>query len=342
MKRYAILSLLIFGLLTLLIIGGCSKNSPTDPNQEQEQTELDKPYGGYDTSDELPAFGDPDMTVSFSDDQPVTDGVTQDPDFVGALDSNVAAVDVYYIRITWGLLEGDSTATNVINWDGSASITRGTLGIMKTVRFERNDKIVLPRTDRKTVQWVSRTVPHFDGIVLAIIDRDTLNVDGAFTFSTNLYTRTFSYDELDSLDLVETVTNEGHQVSIQAYNKKVIPFGGGFLDGKWLRTRKHGGIFKGRWINNIGTRVGHLRGIWGVNRVGEKVFFGKYVNLNGRFGGLVAGNWDYSDDSDTMGWFAGRWVNHSLTAIGKLKGRWKVKPDSDRFGFFHGKWRRTR
>jgi len=340
MKRYALLSLLIFGLLTLLIIGGCSKDSPTDPNNDEELTELDKPYGGYDTSDELPAFGDPDMTVAFSDDEDVTDDITLDPEFASSLDSN--GVNAYYIRITWGLLEGDSTATDVINWNGSASITHGTLGIMKRVRFEGNDKIVLPRPDRKTVQWISNTVPHFDGIVLVILDRDTLNVDGEFTFVTDLFTRTFTYEELDSLELVETVTPQGHQVSIEAYNKRVIPFGGGFLDGKWLKTRQHGGIFKGRWINNIGTRVGHLKGIWGVNRFGEKVFFGKYVNLNGRFGGLMAGNWGYGEAGDNKGWFAGRWVNHNLTAIGKLRGHWKIKPDSERHGFFHGKWKRTR
>jgi len=340
MKKYALISLLIFGLLILLIIGGCSKSSPTDPDQNEEVTELDKPYGGYDTSDELPAFGDPDMTVAFNDDEDVIDDITLDPEFTSSIDSN--GVNAYYVRITWGLLEGDSTATDVINWNGSASITRGTLGIMKRILFERNDKIVLPRPDRKTVQWISNTVPHFDGIVLVILDRDTLNVDGEFTFTTDLFTRTFAYEELDSLDLIETVTTQGHQVSIQAYNKKVIPFGGGFLEGKWIRKRNHGGIFKGRWINNIGTRVGHLRGIWGVNRFGEKVFFGKYINLNGRFGGLMAGNWDYGDEGDNKGWFAGRWVNHNLTSIGTLKGHWKIKPDSERHGFFHGKWIRTR
>lgn len=340
MKRYALISLLIFGLLTLIIIGGCSKDSPTDPNQEEELTELDKPYGGYDTSDELPAFGDPDMTVAFEDDEDVADDITLDPEFTNSIDAN--GIDAYYIRISWGLLEGDSTAKDVINWNGSASITRGTLGIMKRILFEGNDRIILPRPDRKTVQWISNTAPHFDGIVLVILDRDTLNVDGEFTFATDLFTRTFTYEELDSLELIETVTPQGHQVSIQAYNKKVIPFGGGFLEGKWIKTKQHSGVFKGRWINDVGTRIGHLKGIWGVNRFGEKVFFGKYINLNGRFGGLIAGNWDYGEEGDNMGWFAGRWVNRSLTSIGTLKGHWKIRPDSERHGFFHGKWKRTR
>lgn len=339
MKKYALLSLLIFALSVMLIIGGCSKNSPTEPDPEGEVTELDKPYGGFETTDELPAFGDPEMSIAFDDDENVDDLITLDPAFTNALLSDT--VNAYYIRITWGLLEGDSTATDIINWDGSATITRGKLGIMKTILFEGNDQIVLPRPDRKTVQWRSETVPHYDGIVLVIVDKDSLTVPGEFTFTTNLYTRTFTYNELDSLELVETVTPQGHQVSIQAYNRQIIPFGGGFLEGKWIKNRQHGGIFKGRWINNVGTRVGHLKGIWGKNRSGEKVFFGKYVHMNGQFGGLLAGKWGYNDQDQNKGWFKGRWVDRSLTAIGTLEGHWKVNENSDRNGFFHGKWKRS-
>ncbi len=341
MKNYALLSLLIFALLTMLVIGGCSKNSPTEPDQEEELTELDKPYGGFDTSDELPAFGDPTISVDFEDDEDVIDPITLDPAYTNAI--NTDTVNAYFIRITWGLLEYDSTVTTALDWSGSASITRGTLGIMKAIRFEpAQDKIVVPRPNRKTVEWISQTGPHFDGIVLVIIDRDTANVAGEFTFSTSLYSRTFTYDELDSLEIVENVTDQGHQVSIQAYNKRVIPFGGGFLDGKWIKTRQHGGIFKGRWINEFGTSAGHLKGIWGVNRFSENVFFGKYISLNGRFGGILAGNWGYQENDENAGWFAGRWVNQSLTIIGTVRGHWKTREGSERNGFFHGKWRHTR
>ncbi len=340
MKNYAILSLLIFALLAMLIVGGCSKETPTDPGNEGEVTELDQPYGGFSTSDELPAFGDPVMTAEFEDDEAVTDPITLDPSFANAIDSTT--VNAYFIRIAWGLLDFDSTATTSINWDGSATITRGTLGIVKRILFEPNDKIILPRPDRKTVEWASETSTHFDGIALVIIDRDTSNVEGLLTISTPLYSRTFSYSELDSMDIIETVTAEGHQVSIQAFNKKVVPFGGGFLEGRWVKTRKHGGIFQGRWINRTGTRAGHLKGIWGIDRTGKKVFFGKYITLNGQFGGLLSGNWGYVDNNETNGWFSGRWANRELTTIGVLKGHWKTKEGSFRNGFFHGKWLRNR
>ncbi|MDZ7376768.1 MAG: hypothetical protein ONB13_09115, partial [candidate division KSB1 bacterium] len=291
MKNSISLFILMIFLAAAVITGGCSKNSPTEPDQIGEGTELDQPYGGFTTSDELPAFGDASIEADFGDDEIVNDIISTDPSFANDLASN--ATKVYYVRIAWGLLQGDSTATDVVNWGGSATITRGKLGIMKTILFERNqnDHIVLPRSDRRTVQWVSNTVTHLDGILLVIVDKDTLNVPGAFTFTTSLYSKTFSFDELDSLQLVETVTPQGHQVSIQAYSKQIIRLGGGFVEGKWLKTREHGGVFRGRWIDEIGTRVGHIKGIWGINRLGEKVFFGKYISLNGQFGGILAGNW---------------------------------------------------
>lgn len=337
MKKYAIHSLLIIALFAMIVIGGCSKNSPTEA-EPTEETELDKAFGGYDTSDELPAFGDASISADFSEDEDVNDPVADDPEFVAALDSN--SVSAYFIRITWGLLELDSTASNIIDWSGTAGINKGALGVLRAIKFENSDHIVLPRPDRQNVQWVSFTGTHYDGISLVILDRDSVDTEGEFTFSTNLFTRTFTYAELDSMDLVEVVTEQGHTVSIQAYNKQVIPFGGGFLDGRWVKTKADGGKFFGRWINRIGTHAGHLKGIWGVNSYGEKVFHGKYISLSGKFGGLLSGHWGYSAADNSMGWMQGRWVNRSLTTIGALRGHWKARAEDGRHGFFHGKWKK--
>lgn len=340
MKRLMILSVMILSLLGLLMFGGCAKESPSEPGNGNVG-ELDQAYGGFTTADELPAFGDASIAADFDEDLDVTDPITTDPSVSAALDSGRVAA--YFIRITWGLLEFDSTATAVINWNGSASVNRGILGIKKSILFEYpGDHIVLPRANRKMVEWISNTITHFDGIALMIIDRDTSSVPGQFTLTTPLYSRTFSFDELDSLQLVETVTAQGHQISIQAYKKQLIPLGGGFLEGRWIKTRANGGIFKGKWINDVGARAGHLRGIWGVNQKGEKVFFGKYISLNGNFSGLLAGNWGYANNTQDGGWFAGKWFNKSLSNIGTLEGHWKAKDDNPRRGFFQGKWKRNR
>ncbi|MBC8180985.1 hypothetical protein H8E88_07660 [candidate division KSB1 bacterium] len=339
MKRYFYVFAFVLALSTMLIIGGCEKNSPNEPD-ETEITELDKPYGGYTTSDELPAFGDALLITEFNDDKTAADEVSTDPAFTAALDSQ--KVDAYFIRVVWGLLEFDSTATEVVDWSGSASVSKGVLGLTKIIRFEGPDRVVLPRTDLKTLEWQSQTIGHLDGLSFVILDRDSTDSEGLFTISTLLFERTFSYEELDSLEVVEIVTESGQQISIMSHKKEVIPFGGGFFDGRWVRLRKNGGEFKGRWINSLGTHAGHLRGIWGINSQDIKVYHGKYVTLNGQFGGLLSGNWGYAQDDTTKGWLEGRWVNQNLTSIGTMKGHWKTKADSDRHGFFHGKWRKTR
>jgi len=344
MKKYFYFFAFLLALSTMLIIGGCEKNSPNEPD-ETEITELDKPYGGYSTSDELPAFGDTELTINFADDQVTSDLVATDPAFVSALDSN--KVDAYFIRVVWGLLEYDSTATEVVDFSGSATTSKGVIGLMKTIRFEGNDKILFPRPDPAVLEYQSTVIGHLDGISMVILDKDSANADGTisdgqFTLTTALFERTFSFEELDSLEVVETVTEAGHQISIMAFKKQVIPFGGGFFDGRWVRKNIKGGVFKGRWINSLGSHAGHLKGIWGVNNNDMKVYHGKYVTLNGQFGGLLSGNWGYAQDDTTKGWLEGRWVNQSLNSIGTMKGRWKIKEDSDRHGFFNGKWRKTR
>ena len=339
MKKLLFVVAIIWSISAMLFIGGCEKNSPNEPEQN-EITELDKPYGGYSTSDELPAFGDAEMVTEFASDEEAGDVVATDPEFVAGLDST--KVDAYFIRLMWGFLAYDSTATEVIDWSGSATATKGVLALMKTIRFEFNDHVLFPRPDAKTIQWQSHTIGHLDGLSLVILDNDTTDSKGLFTISTPLYEHMFSYEELDSLELVETVSAAGQQISILAYKKQVIPFGGGFFDGQWIKNRKFGGEFKGRWINSLGTHAGHLRGIWGVNRHDIKVYYGKYVTLNGEFGGLIAGNWGFAADDTSKGWLEGRWVNRGLTTMGTMKGHWKLGENSASHGFFNGKWKKTR
>ena len=338
MKNYFLIPVLVLSFLSIILLGGCSKDTPTEPNTE-EIPQLDKPYGGYTTSDELPAFGDPSMSTEFQDDENPYDPVATDPDFVAALDSN--GVNAYFIHITWGMLEFDSTATEVLDWSGTASVNKGVLGIMRTIRFERNDRVILPRPNPQVLEWESHTMVHLDGISLVILDTDSTETPGEFTFDTGLYSRTFTFSELDSMELVESVTGSGHEISIISHSRQVIPLGGGFFDGRWVRKNEIGGEFMGRWMNRLGTHAGHLRGIWGVNGQGTQVFHGKYISLNGQFGGLLSGLWGFREGSETEGWMAGRWVNRSLTQIGTIRGHWKTREGNERHGFFHGQWMRS-
>jgi len=345
MKKYAAL-LWMSVLSAFLIFTACSSNeqlTTPDNNTSDEGVSLDKEFGGYTTEDEDFAFGEADLAEEFPADIEAADPVAADPEVAAVLSSDTdAGMKAYFLRVTFGLLEGDSTATEVIDWSGSAEVSKGTLVVLKTIRFENGDYIVRPRSSRQAFDFVAFTKPHFDGFALAIIDNDTTNdgVEGTFTITAGSYTKTLSFSELDSLELLEPVGSNGHEVSIVSRSRDVVPFAGGFLAGRWAKTREQGGVFRGRWINSIGTNAGFLRGIWGINRGGEKVFKGKYISMNGRFGGLLAGHWEYRDD-ETSGVFKGRWVNRAHDTVGVVKGHFKTGRANDRRGYFHGRYEVT-
>ncbi|MBN1349949.1 hypothetical protein JXJ21_11110 [candidate division KSB1 bacterium] len=342
MFRSSLLTMLAIGLMLMFAVNGCIFDSPEDavddPKEEPETSQLDLEFGGYNTADEAAAFGDESLATEFGEDEAVSDLIESDP--AVEADLNADSIDVYFLRIKWGRLQWDSTASSPTDWSGSAVVNKGTLVILRKIRFEGADKL-LPRPDRKTVEWESVTQPHFDGLALAIINNDTTDIAGEFTLTAGAYSRTFTFDELDSLDLLEPVGNEGDEISIQSRKKSLIPFAGGFLEGRWIRTDSTGGGFKGRWINSIGTHAGYLKGIWGINKAGHKVMFGKWITLSGRFNGLLAGTWNKGAD-EHQGNFEGYWVERNLRHAGDFKGQWKTGDAGTRAGQFQGRWRKVK
>jgi hypothetical protein len=314
----------------------CNKEQPLGADADlAKEVSLEKDFGGFTASDEAPMFSDEEVLAESGEDESVIDPVNYDAA------TNLAAAagfKAYVVRVAWGLLEGDSTATEVIDWSGSVRVSRGVLAVLKVIRFEREqgDHLQLPRTGRQELAFTSHTRTHYDGLALLIVDHDTANGTGELTIQAGGYARMFTFEELDSLNVVEPVgANGGNAASIISGSKEARPFVGGFLAGRWLKTDDRGGEFHGRWINGNGTNAGSLRGIWGVRRNGENVFFGKYVGMNGEFGGLLAGHWNYNDDHG--GVFEGRWFNRDREESGKVAGHFKLGRDDGR-GFFHGRW----
>jgi hypothetical protein len=329
MKR-ALFSLAVaMGLAFLLT--ACSKDQPTGLNSAVEPSDLDLAFGGFTTSDELPGFGDASLVNEANEDVEVADSF-------GALDKSAeaAGIKTYVVRLTWGKLEGDSTATTVKDWSGFIEVNKGTVAVLKTIRFENGDHINLPRTNRKRVEFASSTQTSYDGVVIAMIDNDSTNSSGTLALTLGDFSRTLSFNDLDSLSLVEPA-GDGYEVSIISRAQEVTPFAGGFLAGHWVKENRHGGIFKGRWINSLGTHAGFLKGLWGVNRTNEKVFFGKYVSVNGEFRGLLRGRWEY-DRNEDHGNFRGEWVNREHQVRGTLAGHFRTGQVGDRKGYFHGRW----
>ncbi len=343
MKRILHL-LLTFSALSLFALTACSKNDPVGAEQaaNTDEINIDAENGGFTTSDETVAFGDAAIANEAVDDVDPADPMSTDPITVSALNSG--SFKSYIVRVTFGLLQGDSTATEVVDWSGYAEIDKGTLAVLKTIRFENTDFVQRPRDNRRKMEFTSQTRPHYDGLLLAIIDHDTTqsSVDGSFTIVAGAYSRTFAFSDLDSLDVLEAVGANGHQVSIISRVENVQTFGGGFFAGRWVKRTDNDGIFYGRWMNNLGTHAGYLRGIWGVNRNGEKVFFGKYISLNGRFRGLLRGAWGFGDRGDNGGFLRGHWLDRNNAQIGVLRGHWKSGRPGDGRGYFHGRYHQLR
>ena len=343
MKPKFSLVLFVVLLATILLVNGCifdyTKKINND-NTEVEVLDLEEEWGGYKATNEAPGFGDPELLGEFEEDQDVVDLLDTDPQIAKAMEDS--AVEVYFLRIVWGRLHWDTTATTILDWSGSAQVDKGSLVLLRTIRFERGDYIHRPRPDRQTLAWTSYTGPHFDGIYIAIVvsPNDTVTTEGTLTFSTEAFSMTFSFSDLDSVDVVYPVGQEGDEIAFVGYKKQLVPCGNGFLNGKWVRTRRHEGVCKGRWINRDGSLGGHFHGRWGKRNNGEQVFFGKCIGPNGEFKWLIKARWQYSySHGEDGGRFVGECFDRNGQVRGVLGGHFRVGGEKGRKGYFQGQWR---
>ena len=343
-------------VLAALAFAACDSSTDGDVADDvatrEQKVDLDDSYGGFNTADEAPAFNDPYLTDHYS------------------ADGNLAIVDNVdttrvdrrrgprFLMITWGNLRDDSTVTAPTDWTGSLCAENGVIRAVRTIRFERADHLV-PRSSRACVEWVSHTQPDFDGIIVALFE--TTNCDSltdpavvdslcdlplAVTFTTGPLTISFDEDELANLHRVVTL-DDGNAVAFNVISGRPDICGQGFLAGQWrpLAERQDNGVqgyFRGQWVSESGVHRGHLRGVYGINRHDDPVFFGKWINETGRFHGLLLGKYGVEDRTNVgeNGWFEGVWVSRQLVAVGGLRGVWGTGDDSKEGGFFRGVWRR--
>ncbi|MBI5866954.1 MAG: hypothetical protein HZB43_01460 [candidate division Zixibacteria bacterium] len=316
----------------MVLLAGCSKDSPSNPGTV-DQLNLTSQFGGYTTSDEPAAFGDPEIAGMMEQDPECDDPAIS----AGAADSlrRLHGATVYAMAIRWGMLLGDSTVTVPTDWSGSLSITHGAIHIVRTLQFEEHqDHIVRPRTSRSELAWVSQTAPSFDGILVTIIvppappDSDWSN--NQVSFQTTPYSRIFSLSELNHLNEIVDVGTDGNQVAFNATNITADSCGSGQLEGKWVLNPSHkNGHFLGKWMNEDGLMLGLVRGHFGARPDSSKVFFGKFIGLEGHFRGLIRGNWAFDLGDSTQGTFDGIFAGRGGQALGELHGQWgSLPPDS--------------
>jgi hypothetical protein len=359
---------IIVALLDLVV--GCSKSPVTATGEET--LNLEEEFGGYTTSAESPAFGDDLLMAEESEEEEFNDPLLGTPD----VDSAVKDVNAgyYHLRAIWGKLRYDSSVTDVTDWTGSLTVSRGAEVIRRAIRFERGQDYIVPRYDRKLIEWVSMTTVHNDGIAVDIFvprpkpvfdTTEVIEVDSTgdttyvivvdttypelepvtLAFETGPYSRTFDISELQGMDTI-VMLDDSNAVLFQGFCLDRFPCPRGYLAGHWGFDEEGQGRFRGFWMSHRGQINGYLKGHFGQNDEGRHVFFGKWIAHNGRFEGFIRGTYGHlSNDNASVtarrhapGWFAGEIINANRQMVGVLGGHFRAAPNY-RHGFFQGRWK---
>ncbi len=347
------LAILVFSF-TLTLAAGCGdedRSTNPDPPPIGERPNLSDPTGGLAYSDEEPAFGDAMLEESAA-----AEVVEDDPAFDDPMVTEIEAGRephgrIFALTLLWGKLERPTREGSArerdgdqYDWSGSLRLSRGTLVLRSTVSFERpSDHIVRPRENNRELAWVSHTADGFDGLRVALYHRAQGFENDSLTIDLGLYRAVFSLGDLVRLDSLVTVDEAGNKVHLIAYRTEPGGERAGFLRGRWSPIAEGDslGDFRGVWVSERGGANGFVRGHYGTNRDGEKVFFGKYIGQNGAIRGLLRGSWDVRESEmgaahGEYGWFRGVWLGRNREELGQLRGRWGVLRDS--LGFFEGRW----
>jgi hypothetical protein len=235
------------------------------------------------------------------------------------------------VLILWGQLPADPNATVVRDWSGSLELNRGGMMIRRRIAFEQatGDR-VLPRTDRARIDFISRTRPAADGLVLTVVDPAPGTSPLTLTYTpTGGQPRVLELRELAEGPIVVDV-GDGNRIIVSARDRD--PCDHGIMRGRWHALDEHHGAYLGIVADEDGAPIGHVRGIYGERKSGEQVFFGKFIGRDGKFRGILAGH--YAD-----GEFQGRWLTRA-GEHGRLHGVY-FRHESLRGGAFAARWGET-
>jgi hypothetical protein len=300
-----------------------------------QQDNFTDPNGGYTFQSETAAFGDPallQMEITERSDFAAPDSIPSD-----------STETAFFVRLTWGQLEGNPASTTPLDWSGSIGVDAGGFAVVRTIGFEilQGDHL-LPRTNRQSLEFVSHTTTRFDGVLLLVHPEATFGgtaAAGSLTFSTGPLTQSWTFDALRTAHLVIPVGDAGNAVAVTGLPLRPRPAncGQGFVRGAWAH-RETGenepvrGFFRGLWVLDDGRAVGHIHGHFGTNAAGEHVWFGKIIGRDGRVIGLASGTYTPNADPATAGGtFAGDIVTQEGGPVaGHTEGRYLPgRPDQD-------------
>jgi hypothetical protein len=267
-------------------------------------SDLEKPNGGFDTADEAPAFGDQAEldAAAIEADAVAADTQADDPTTM-AIDQSSPATGFRMILV-WGRLPADRTATDKRDWTGAITLSRGALIVRRTIAFEDATDHLLPRTSRDTVSFSSVTRPYVDGLALTVLD-PTPSPSSAQTLTYTPADGSTAYTlDLSQLSAGPIVVDAGNGFKIVAVgqHRRVDPCDRGFMRGRWHALSPHLGRFLGLVTDDNAAPIGHVRGVFGQRRTGEPVVFGKFIDRDGAFRGLLVGSFDNGE-------YKARWID---------------------------------
>jgi hypothetical protein len=334
--------------------------------------DLDLADGGLAPTAEEPGFGDPYFSSFLTETGEVE--VTGDP---LATDARVLEMErkrdakVFYLRMVWGNHRRSPDVTeferdDLIDWTGGAGVSEGMIFPLRTIRFERNDHLILPwlldEPIRNKVAWVSHTGPGRDGVLVKIVvptpndvslseestgAGDGLTRDDTFVFRTAALQLEFPLAAVADLDTT-VMLDDTNGVTFTGFDRDDLDefCPRGYMAGAWVRVRndeRQGGYFRAAWTNALGRVTGHVRGRWGVTEDGNRVFVGKIIGRNGSYLGHLRGEWEPGDVAG-QGSYAGRWEIHRPDAVapqlmGGVRGRWGASDRIEHGGFLRGVWK---
>ncbi|MBI3072589.1 MAG: hypothetical protein HYY84_10785 [Deltaproteobacteria bacterium] len=340
-----------FSLLALfLAFGACGKESSNTSTTESDvlytTANLDNAPSEEDNSGDAGAIvGDEEeaQDCTANADSIGTEDSSGEGDSEDSLPQNLGVADAgtkkhAVVQLLWGNLGLSTTMPSATTWDGSLSVSGGTIKKIRKIRFEEGNDAGVEGGDQITAEtdtsitFTSKTKPNFDGLLFLVSRASTAAASSVtLTFTSAAVTTPISttLDQLVGLPSVTTVGTDGNAVSFQA-----IPLAAcshGFMRGRWKRIDSRGGVFRGHWIRANGKAKGFLEGVWGTNSRGKQVFFGRFLSLDGRIRGRLIGRYN----SDKVG---GIFMRN-----GNVKGLFRAHTwdlNSNGRGHFSGHWMR--
>jgi hypothetical protein len=327
---FTLRSSLSFALL-LIPAAACTNDSGgSDDDAATVASSLELENGGFDTADEAPQFGEETLfaAADIEADASVTDPFAVDPTVTQIEVSASAAVRD--MIVLWGRMPADPTGA-VRDWSGTLRVSRGAVVIRRKIAFELATDRILPRTSRDAIQFESQTSVHADGLVLTVLDPTPadptplaltyVSADGATTYSLDVATLSGGPVTVDAGD--------GNQIAAIGHLRTAGACDHGFLRGRWRALTPNAGVYAGLVVGTNGAVAGHVRGIYGHRQNGDAVFFGKFIDLDGHFRGILGGTYD-------TGHFGGRWLDRSGDH-GAVRGMYRAG-ETMRAGQFLGRW----